>query len=93
MEKQFSKYHQIWLLFCILIIVIDLGFRCYNIEKKVYWHDEVYTSMRVSGYNNPEVVRETFTGQVIQPKDLLKYQKITDKKTWKNTWDKLVEHP
>ena len=93
MTKLSLKYSQIWLLFCVIVIVIGVFFRCYNLDKKVYWHDEVYTSIRVSGYNAQEVVQEIFTGQVIQPQDLLKYQKITPKKTWQDTFNKLLEHP
>ena len=93
MTKLSLKHRQIWLLFCGIVIVIGIFFRCYNLDKKVYWHDEVYTSIRVSGYNGEAVVKETFTGQVIQPQDLLKYQKITPQKTWQDTFDKLIEHP
>ncbi|MDJ0679552.1 MAG: glycosyltransferase family 39 protein [Xenococcaceae cyanobacterium MO_167.B52] len=82
-----------WLILCAIVLVIGIFFRCYNIDKKVYWHDEVYTSIRVSGYNGQEIVENIFRGKIIQPQDLLKYQKITSEKTWKDTFNKLLEHP
>ncbi|MDJ0534724.1 MAG: glycosyltransferase family 39 protein [Xenococcaceae cyanobacterium MO_207.B15] len=84
---------RLWLLCCVIVLIIGVFFRCYNIDKKVYWHDEVFTSVRVSGYNGQEIVNEIFTGQIIQPQELLKYQKITPEKTWQDTLDKLIEHP
>ena len=82
-----------WLILCAIVLVIGVFFRCYNIDKKTYWHDEVYTSIRVSGYNGGEVIQEIFRGKIIQPQDLLKYQKIIPEKTWKDTFNKLLEHP
>ena len=93
MNKLSFKKYQIWSIFCVTVIAIGIFFRCYNIDKKVYWHDEVYTSIRVSGYNGTEIIKEIFTGQVIRPQDLLKYQKINSQKTWLDTFDKLIEHP
>lgn len=84
---------RLWLIACVIVIAIGVFFRFYNIDKKVYWHDEVYTSVRVGGYNGSSVVEGAFTGEIIQSQDLLKYQKITPEKTWKDTFDKLLEHP
>lgn len=40
-----------------LVVVIALGifFRFFNIEKKVYWHDETINSTRVAGYSITEI--------------------------------------
>ena len=84
---------RLWLIFCLIVITIGIFFRCYNIDKKVYWHDEVYTSIRVSGYNGSEVVEKVFTGEIIKPQELLKFQKISPEKTWQDSFNKLLEHP
>ncbi len=82
-----------WLILCAIVLAIGIFFRCYNIDKKIYWHDEVYTSIRVSGYKDYEIITEAFSGKIIEPQDLLKYQKIIPEKTWKDTFNKLLEHP
>lgn len=63
----------------ILILAIALGicFRIIHLDRKVYWDDEVYTSLRISGYTFPEMVQEVYqnpTGQIITPIELQKYQ-------------------
>lgn len=80
-------------LFFYLILIIGLFFRCYHIDQKVYWHDEVYTSIRTAGYNGQEIVDRTFTGEIISPRDLLQYQSLNEQKSWQDTLEKLVEHP
>jgi uncharacterized membrane protein len=76
-----------------LILVIGIFFRCYNLEEKVYWHDEVYTSIRTAGYNGEEIVELVFNKKIINPKELLRYQVLSPEKTWQDTLDKLIEHP
>ncbi|GAB4547609.1 MAG: hypothetical protein Tsb0014_42310 [Pleurocapsa sp.] len=80
------------LFFC-LILIIGLFFRFYHIDQKVYWHDEVYTSIRTAGYNGQEIVARTFTGEIISPSELLKYSSINNNKSWQDALEKLIEHP
>ena len=82
-----------WQFLIIFLLAIGIFFRCYNLEQKVYWHDEVYTSIRTAGYSGKEVINETFTGQIIQPDYLLKYQQVNSVKSWRDSIDKLIEHP
>ncbi|MBD0264676.1 MAG: glycosyltransferase family 39 protein, partial [Tolypothrix sp. Co-bin9] len=67
--------HKSWFRF-LLIILLTLGvlFRFVNLDKKIYWHDENFTSLRVSGYTEAEVVQQVFNGQVIAVQDLQKYR-------------------
>jgi uncharacterized membrane protein len=76
-----------------LIIVLGVFFRFYNLAGKTYWHDEVYSSIRVAGYNGDIVVEEVFNGKIISPQDLLKYQKISPNLSLGVTWQRFVEHP
>ena len=89
-QKHYRNYLNI--VFC-LVIVIGVFFRGYNIEQKVYWHDEVYTSIRTAGYNGDEIVERAFNEQVISPRNLLQYQTLSPQKTWRDTLEKLIEHP
>lgn len=60
-----------------LVIVLVLGvlFRFVNLDQKPYWHDEIYTSLRVSGYHAAEAVQDLYRNQVIDIETVLKYQR------------------
>jgi uncharacterized membrane protein len=63
-----------------VVLVMGIFFRFVNIDRKFYWFDETYTSLRVSGYLGKSVSEEIFNGPVVSSKDLLKYQSISDQK-------------
>ncbi|MFN6481486.1 MULTISPECIES: glycosyltransferase family 39 protein [unclassified Nostoc] len=63
-----------WLHFLIIILlVIGIFFRFVNIDKKLYWGDEVFSSLRISGYMQSEMKKE-LSGRVFSAEDLRKYQ-------------------
>ncbi len=82
-EATFSKNRTAWLgwrkprsglrLLILVLLVLGVFFRCVNIERKVYWGDEAYTSIRLAGYRTEEIIRQGFNGNVISREDLLKY--------------------
>ncbi|QHG18988.1 glycosyltransferase family 39 protein [Nostoc sp. ATCC 53789] len=78
MRKQLSKNwlnSQFWLRFLIIILlVIGVFFRFVNIDKKVYWGDEVFSSLRISGYMQSEMNEQLSNGSLLTIKDLNKYQ-------------------
>lgn len=77
----YHKKYINWLNIVILtVIILGIWFRLLNIEKKVYWHDEVYTSLRISGYQNTEVYQQIFDGQIITNEALQKYQQVNSEK-------------
>lgn len=59
----------------ILVIVVGIALRLINLEQKVYWKDEVFTSLRVSGYTEQDVTETLYKGHVLSLEDLQKYQK------------------
>ncbi|MEG4535530.1 glycosyltransferase family 39 protein [Microcoleus sp. D2_18a_D3] len=63
-----------------VLLVMGIFFRFVNIDRKFYWFDETFTSLRVSGYLGKSVKEEIFNGPVISSKDFLKYQSINDQK-------------
>ncbi|NET03372.1 MAG: hypothetical protein F6K16_01265 [Symploca sp. SIO2B6] len=67
-------------LFIIIVLVLGVFFRFVNLDQKVYWHDEAYTSLRISGYTTTEVVQQIFNGQVIGISDLQQYQRPNPEK-------------
>ena len=84
---------QFFLILLVLVVAIGVFFRGYNLDRKVYWHDEVYTSIRTAGYNGEEVAKDAFNGKLINVRDLLKYQSVREEKTWGDSFAKLLEHP
>lgn len=83
-----------WLRFLVIVLlVIGIFFRFYNLEKKVYWHDEVYTSIRSFGYTGDEVIQNLFDGRIIGIEDLQKYQRFNPQKILSDTIHSLIQHP
>ncbi|MBD2771015.1 glycosyltransferase family 39 protein [Iningainema tapete] len=65
-----------WLRFLIvLLLVLGIFFRFYNLEGKVYWHDETYTSLRMSGYTASAVKQQIFNSRVLTKEDFAKFQR------------------
>ncbi|WP_228014755.1 glycosyltransferase family 39 protein [Fortiea sp. LEGE XX443] len=65
-----------WLRYLILILIIlGIFFRFANLDHKVYWHDEAYTSLRISGYTKTEFVQKIFNGHETAVEFIQKYQR------------------
>ncbi|WP_404783575.1 hypothetical protein [Altericista sp. CCNU0014] len=67
----------------VLLLALALGifFRFAHLDRQVYWHDETFTSLRISGYSAIEVNRELFDGKVVGVEALQKYQQVNPDKT------------
>lgn len=67
-----------WLRFlAIVILVLGVFFRFVNLDRKVYWFDETFTSLRISGYTEREAIAQVCNNQEIGVEDLQKYQRPT----------------
>ncbi|HAZ49136.1 MAG TPA: hypothetical protein DDW76_14220 [Cyanobacteria bacterium UBA11369] len=78
----------------VVMLVIGIFFRFYNLDRKVYWHDEIYTSLRISGYTKQELTQEIFNGSVIGIEDLQKFQRPNREKNLIDTINSLaIEEP
>jgi len=80
-----------WL--AIALLGLAIGFRFSHLGYKVYWHDEVFTSLRVAGYFGQEVSDRLFTGEIFSATDLLQYQQLPPDVSLAKTWASLVDHP
>ncbi|MBP0000195.1 MAG: glycosyltransferase family 39 protein [Cyanobacteria bacterium SID2] len=56
------KWLRAWLA---LFLVLGIGFRFIHLDRKVYWHDEAFTSIRIAGLSNQEISETLFNGEVI----------------------------
>lgn len=81
----------------VIILAIGIFFRFANIEKKVYWYDEVFTSLRVSGYTEAEVVQQVSARPEIGIEDLQTYQRSNPQRDLLDTIKSLAledpQHP
>ncbi|WP_017292918.1 glycosyltransferase family 39 protein [Geminocystis herdmanii] len=94
MGNKVRSNSQYWLKIVIIIVILwGVFFRVTNIDKKIYWHDEVYTSLRVAGYKGDEVVTTFFNGEIITVKDLLEFQTLKSETPLIYTINSLIEHP
>ncbi|MBG1241166.1 glycosyltransferase family 39 protein [Nostoc sp. NZL] len=78
MKKQLSQNWFIsksWFRFlAIILLVIGVFFRFVNLDKKLYWGDEIFSSLRISGYMQSEMNQQLSDGRLISVEDLHKYQ-------------------
>ncbi|MEG3909037.1 glycosyltransferase family 39 protein [Microcoleus sp. w2-18bC1] len=87
-----------WLRFLIIAaLVIGILFRFANLDRKFYWIDETYTSLRVSGYTEVEIIKEISYQKITSPADLQKYQQINSEHNLTDTLHSLAtedpQHP
>jgi uncharacterized membrane protein len=71
--------------FILIVLLLGIFFRFYNLDHKLYWHDETYTSLRISGYTTQELISQVFDGRVISRQDLQKYQQPHPEKSLSDT--------
>lgn len=90
--SSYKQPHLKWLKVS-LVIVLALGifFRLVNLDQKPYWHDEIYTSLAVSGYRTAEVIQDLYSNRVIDAKTVLKYQHLSPAKSAIDTIQHLAE--
>jgi uncharacterized membrane protein len=81
----------------IALLVLAICFRFSDLDRKVYWHDEAYTSMAITARPGKYFYNNLFQNKIVRPADLLEYQRfvpglnLTDMIVRKGTED--VQHP
>ncbi|MGL5062103.1 MAG: glycosyltransferase family 39 protein, partial [Microcoleus sp.] len=70
-----------WQFFLVVLLIIGIFFRFANLGHKVYWIDEAYTSMRISGHTESEFIQQVVDGQIRDIQYLQKYQRINSEKS------------
>ncbi|MFB2978673.1 glycosyltransferase family 39 protein [Microseira sp. BLCC-F43] len=74
LSKEQPIYYN-WLRFLIIILlVLGVFFRFANLDKKLYWNDEVATSIRISGYSFKEIQQSALQGNEMTVEEWRKYQ-------------------
>ena len=79
------------------LLILGIFFRFVNLDRKIYWFDETYTSMRASGFTETELIQELSNTPVIGRENLQKYQRPSSEKSLLDTIKSLVtedpQHP
>lgn len=80
------KFAPSWLRFLIIfLLAMGILFRFFNLDGKVYWHDETYTSLRISGYTINEAKQQLFNNRVIGGESFAQFQGANPKKSLNDT--------
>jgi uncharacterized membrane protein len=91
------KHVNILTILLALVLVLGVTFRFVNIDKKAYWDDEAFTSLRISGYTEYTLVKKVASQERISTQDLQQYQSINPDKNLFDTLKSLAledpQHP
>ncbi|WP_313887413.1 glycosyltransferase family 39 protein [Nodosilinea sp. LEGE 07088] len=72
---------------------MGLVLRFANLDRKVYWHDEVYTSLRTAGYQGPVVEQAVADRPDLTAADLMRYQQLPPTPSLADCWQALSANP
>jgi uncharacterized membrane protein len=85
--------HWTWFrILLIVVLILGINFRFINLDQKVYWHDEVHTSIRISGYADDDILA-VYSGEVLTPSEVLQLQRPTPEKDWQDVFQVLSKSP
>ncbi len=80
------KFAPSWLRFLIIfLLAMGILFRFFNLDGKVYSHDETYTSLRISGYTINEAKQQLFNNRVIAGESFAQFQGANPEKSLNDT--------
>lgn len=81
----------------IVLLILGVFFRFVNIDRKIYWFDETFTSLRLAGYTVLEANKQICNGQAMSVDAVQKYQQLTPEKNLTDTIKSLAledsQHP
>ncbi|MEM9483938.1 MAG: hypothetical protein AAGA83_09635 [Cyanobacteria bacterium P01_F01_bin.116] len=77
----------------VLCLLVGIGLRCTNAAHKVYWHDEVYTTVRVLGHSGKDIETNLLQKTMVSADDLQAFQQFPEPRRWSDTWASLTSHP
>jgi uncharacterized membrane protein len=86
--KRVSKL--VWLWLAAVVIGAGFYFRFANLDRKVYWHDEVYTSLYMAGYRITEARKQLVNRPEINAQDVLNYQQLDPQRSVLDTINALA---
>ncbi|MEH1971669.1 MAG: glycosyltransferase family 39 protein [Nostoc sp.] len=80
------KFAPSWLRFLIIfLLTMSILFRFFNLDSKVFWHDETYALLRISGYTINEAKQKLFNNRVIGGESFAQFQGANPEKSLNDT--------
>jgi uncharacterized membrane protein len=55
-------------------LILGITLRFVHLDQKIYWLDEAFTSLHISGYSDAEVMLQAGDGKAMRNQDFLRYQ-------------------
>ncbi len=81
----------------VTVLVLGIFFRFANLDRKIYWHDEVYTTIRATGYTRNELDQALFQNRLVSVSELSQYHDLKPGSTYQDTLNSLIiedpQHP
>ncbi|MGL5194519.1 MAG: glycosyltransferase family 39 protein, partial [Chroococcales cyanobacterium] len=74
------------------VLAIGIFLRFYNIDQKIYWIDEVHTSLRVAGYRKSNFYEQLPIGETLTIAQLHEFQSLSPERGWGDTLNALAEN-
>jgi uncharacterized membrane protein len=90
---------RIWRVVSISLILLGFGLclRFAHLDRKVYWYDETFTSLRSGGYTEAEVVAQFSQSSIVSVSALQSFQQPNPQRHLTDTWHSLAvedtQHP
>ena len=88
-----SNLNRIIPLLALLAVFIGTVLRFTGLDSKVYWHDEVYTALRISGYTTAEYAGSAFNNHIYTTEELLNFQHPPAEAGLQNSLHGLMSRP
>ena len=76
--------------FLIIIIVLGVLLRCINIDNRIYWGDEIVTSLRMAGSSYAEGIQNLTNKSTLSISDLMVYQQPSSSRDLADTVKGLI---
>lgn len=73
------------------VLLLGVFFRFHNIDRQLYWNDEVFTSLRIAGYQVAEIDQELRDKGIVSVAEMQKYQIPSPQKTVRDTISGLIK--
>lgn len=90
MKTNLFSYSRSFQILIIATIVLGVFFRFANLDKKIYWIDEVHSSLRVAGYHKQEFVDNAPAGRILTIEELHQFQRLSPDRGWGDTINALA---
>jgi len=87
-----SAFGQGLKLLLLIAIVLGFFFRFWQIDRKVYWIDEVHTSLRSVGYSRSEFVEQVPRDRLLSIDEFHQFQRISPERGWGDSLNALAQN-